>query len=65
MKSQTPTHRYADTPTLRHSKVGAVLIIGGGIAGVTAAEHLGLAGVEVHLAEKEADIGGSARDTGR
>lgn len=64
MKSQTPTHRYADTPTLRHSKVGAVLIIGGGIAGVTAAEHLGLAGVEVHLAEKEADIGGRVREMG-
>lgn len=41
-----------------------VLVIGGGIAGVTVAERLSRAGVEVHLVEKQADIGGHAREFG-
>ncbi len=41
-----------------------VLVIGGGIAGATAAERLGRAGVEVHLVEREDAIGGHARRMG-
>ncbi|MCL6559878.1 MAG: hydrogenase iron-sulfur subunit [Firmicutes bacterium] len=37
---------------------GRVLVIGGGIAGLTAAERLGRAGVEVILAEKAPYLGG-------
>jgi heterodisulfide reductase subunit A len=38
----------------------AVLVIGGGIAGLTAALHLAGAGVPVHLVEREAVLGGNA-----
>jgi heterodisulfide reductase subunit A2 len=41
-----------------------VLILGAGIAGATAAERLGRAGLEVHLVERNAEIGGHAARTG-
>lgn len=43
------------------SIVPAVLVIGGGIAGLTAALNLGQQGYEVHLVEKEEHLGGQAR----
>lgn len=48
----------------RHNGGTVVLIIGGGVAGATAADRLGRAGVEVHLVEREHDIGGHARQMG-
>ncbi len=36
----------------------AVLVIGGGIAGITSALHLARAGIKTYLVEKEASIGG-------
>jgi len=41
-----------------------VLIIGAGISGATTADRLSRAGVEVHLVEKQATIGGHAREMG-
>jgi len=41
-----------------------VLVIGAGIAGVTAAESLAKAGAEVHVVEKQPDIGGHVRAMG-
>jgi len=41
-----------------------VLVIGGGVAGATAAERLGRAGIGVDLVEKQPDIGGHAADMG-
>ncbi len=40
----------------------AALVIGGGLAGMTAALALANAGVEVHLVEREATLGGMLRD---
>ncbi|HEY0593927.1 MAG TPA: FAD-dependent oxidoreductase, partial [Thermoanaerobaculia bacterium] len=39
----------------------AALVIGGGVAGMTAAVQLADQGFQVHLVEKEADLGGHAR----
>ena len=41
-----------------------VLVLGGGIAGATVADRLSRAGVEVHLVEKQADLGGHLREMG-
>jgi heterodisulfide reductase subunit A len=43
---------------------GGVLVIGAGIAGATVAHRLATAGHHVHLVEREAEIGGHARETG-
>ncbi|MBM4142783.1 MAG: hydrogenase iron-sulfur subunit [Lentisphaerae bacterium] len=48
----------------RSTRRGTVLVVGGGIAGATAAGCLGRAGIEVHLVEKEEDIGGHAAAMG-
>ena len=48
----------------RRKHKSSVLILGSGIAGITAAERLGNAGVQVHLVEKETDIGGHIREMG-
>lgn len=50
--------------TRARGRKSCVLVIGGGIAGATAADRLGRAGVEVHVVEKEADIGGRVRELG-
>ena len=42
----------------RADKVGAVLVIGGGIAGMQAALDLANSGFYVYLVEKSASIGG-------
>jgi heterodisulfide reductase subunit A2 len=42
----------------RADKVGAVLVVGGGIAGMQAALDLANSGFYVYLAEKSASIGG-------
>ncbi|HEY5897078.1 MAG TPA: CoB--CoM heterodisulfide reductase iron-sulfur subunit A family protein [Burkholderiales bacterium] len=39
----------------------SVLVIGGGVAGMTSALNMAEQGFEVHLVEKEADLGGMAR----
>ena len=39
----------------------AALVVGGGLAGMTSALSLANQGIEVHLIEKEADLGGMAR----
>ena len=39
----------------------AVLVIGGGIAGMTSALNMAVQGFEVYLVEKDADLGGMAR----
>jgi heterodisulfide reductase subunit A len=44
------------SPSERH---GAVLVVGGGIAGIQAALDLADAGFFVHLAEQSAGIGGA------
>jgi len=41
-----------------------VLVIGGGVAGVTVASNLGRAGVSVHLIDKAAELGGHAKEMG-
>jgi heterodisulfide reductase subunit A-like polyferredoxin len=40
------------------SKVGAVLVVGGGIAGIQASLDLANSGIKVYLLEKSAAIGG-------
>ena len=40
--------------------VRAALVVGGGLAGITAALHLVDAGIPVHLVEREKDLGGNA-----
>jgi heterodisulfide reductase subunit A len=44
--------------TANHDEVGAVLVVGGGIAGIQASLDLANAGFFVYLVEKEAAIGG-------
>jgi heterodisulfide reductase subunit A len=39
-----------------------VLILGGGVAGLSAAEYLGSRGLQVYLVEKADHLGGKARD---
>lgn len=48
----------------KKQKQACVLVLGAGVAGVTAAERLGNAGVEVHLVERAAEIGGKVRRFG-
>ena len=48
----------------KYVKKSRALIIGGGIAGVTVAQRLGRAGAEVHLVERQEEIGGRLRDMG-
>jgi len=42
-----------------HNIVGAVVVVGGGIAGIQASMDLADAGFHVYLAEKSAGIGGA------
>ena len=48
----------ADLPRQRTFLHRSALVVGGGIAGMTAAEELAASGIEVHLVEKEASLGG-------
>jgi heterodisulfide reductase subunit A len=46
--------------SMSHEVAGSVLVLGGGIAGLTAAQELARMGVGVHLIEKDPFIGGHA-----
>ena len=46
--------------SMSHDVAGSVLILGGGIAGLTAAQELARMRVGVHLIEKDPFIGGHA-----
>ena len=48
----------SDLPRQRTFLNRSVLVVGGGIAGLSAAEELADAGIEVHLVEKQPSIGG-------
>ena len=48
----------ANLPRRRTFLHRSALVVGGGIAGMAAAEELASAGIEVHLVEKEASLGG-------
>ena len=50
--------QQADLPRQRTFLHRSALVVGGGIAGMTAAEELAASGIEVHLVEKEASLGG-------
>jgi heterodisulfide reductase subunit A len=47
-----------DLPRRRTFLSRSALVVGGGIAGMTAAEELAAAGIEVHLVEREQSLGG-------
>jgi len=51
-------HRQADLPRARTFLHRTALVVGGGIAGMTAAEELAGAGIEVHLVERSPSLGG-------
>ncbi len=48
----------SDLPRRRTFLHRSALVVGGGIAGMTAAEELAAAGIEVHLVEREQSLGG-------
>ena len=48
----------SDLPRRRTFLNRSVLVVGGGIAGISAAEELADAGIEVHLVERQQSIGG-------
>jgi len=50
--------RQADLPRSRTFLHRSALVVGGGIAGMTAAEELAGAGIEVHLVERSSSLGG-------
>ena len=51
-------HHQSDLPRSRTFLHRAALVVGGGIAGLSAAEELADAGIEVHLVERQQSIGG-------
>jgi heterodisulfide reductase subunit A2 len=51
-------HHQSDLPRQRTFVNRAVMVVGGGIAGLSAAEELADAGIEVHLVERQQSIGG-------
>ncbi|MCX6364534.1 MAG: FAD-dependent oxidoreductase, partial [Actinobacteria bacterium] len=51
-------HHMSDLPRQRTFLNRSVLVVGGGIAGISAAEELAAAGIEVHLVERQQSIGG-------
>ena len=51
-------HHMSDLPRRRTFLNRSVLVVGGGIAGLSAAEELADAGIEVHLVERQQSIGG-------
>ncbi|MGA2618784.1 MAG: CoB--CoM heterodisulfide reductase iron-sulfur subunit A family protein [Thermoguttaceae bacterium] len=50
--------RQCDLPRTRTFVSRSALVVGGGIAGMSASEELAAAGIEVHLVEREAALGG-------
>jgi len=54
-------HEIVEDDPYQHLKINkAALIIGGGIAGITAAENLAHQGYKTYLVEKESELGGQA-----
>ena len=53
-------YRQTSAAPIAISPVRAALVVGGGLAGLTAAAHLADAGLRVHLVEREAHLGGNA-----
>ncbi len=51
--------RQSERPAKERNKVGAVLVIGGGIVGMQAALDLADSGFYVHLVERSPGIGGT------
>jgi heterodisulfide reductase subunit A len=51
--------RMSDLPRRRTFLHRSVLVVGGGIAGMTAAEELAGSGIDVHLVERQPSLGGS------
>ncbi len=51
-------HHMSDLPRQRTFLSRSVLVVGGGIAGMSAAEELAATGIEVHLVERQQSIGG-------
>ncbi len=51
-------HHMSDLPRRRTFLNRSVLVVGGGIAGISAAEELADAGIDVHLVERQQSIGG-------
>jgi heterodisulfide reductase subunit A len=51
-------HHMSDLPRQRTFLNRSVMVVGGGIAGISAAEELAAAGIDVHLVEREQSIGG-------
>ncbi len=56
----TKVTKYDDREPFTEATETAILVIGGGTAGMTAAVEAAAAGYEVHLVEKEAELGGWA-----
>jgi heterodisulfide reductase subunit A2 len=52
-------HHQRDLPRQRTFLNRTVMVVGGGIAGLSAAEELADAGIEVHLVERQQSIGGN------
>ena len=48
----------SDLPRRRTFLNRSALVVGGGIAGMTAAEELAASGIEVHLVERQQSLGG-------
>ena len=60
--------RLCSRPSTEHPTlelVGTAMVVGGGLAGLTAALHLAAGGIPVHLVEREAALGGNALRLGR
>lgn len=56
----TKTMKYEDRPPFMEAVDKGILVIGGGITGMTAALEAAAAGYQVYLVEKEAQLGGWA-----
>ncbi len=52
-------HQQSDLPRRRTFLHRSVMVVGGGIAGMTAAEELAACGMDVHLVERQQSLGGS------
>ncbi len=51
-------HHMSDLPRRRTFLSRSALVVGGGIAGMTAAEELAAGGIDVHLVERQPSLGG-------
>ena len=56
----TKTNKYEDRPPFMEASEKGILVIGGGMTGMTAAVEAAAAGYQVYLVEKEPQLGGWA-----